>query len=45
MEGYFEVREVSPRYIGPYEIVDKVGEAAYRLRLPLELANNVPVPR
>ena len=29
----------SPRYIGPYEIVDKVGEVAYRLRLPLELAN------
>ena len=31
--------KLSPRYIGPYEIVDKVGEVAYRLRLPLELAN------
>ena len=26
--------KLSPRYIGPYEIVDKVGEVAYRLRLP-----------
>ena len=31
--------KLSPRYIDPYEIVDKVGEVAYRLRLPLELAN------
>ena len=31
--------KLSPRYIGPYEIVDKVGEVAYRLRLPLELAD------
>ena len=31
--------KLSPRYIGPYEIVDKVGEVAYRLKLPSELAN------
>ena len=31
--------KLSPRYIGPYEIVDKVGEVAYRLRIPSELAN------
>ena len=31
--------KLSPRYIGPYEIVDKVGEVAYRLRLLSELAN------
>ena len=31
--------KLSPRYIGPYEIVDKVGEVAYRLRLPSELSN------
>ena len=31
--------KLSPRYIGPYEIVDKVGEVAYQLRLPSELAN------
>ena len=36
----FEKRgKLSPRYIGPYEIVDKVGEVAYRLRLPSVLAN------
>ena len=42
MEGYFEVREawkVESTIYRPYEIVDKVGEVAYRLRLPLELAN------
>ena len=31
--------KLSPRYIGPNEIVDKVGEVAYRLRLPSELVN------
>ena len=31
--------KLSPRYIGPYKIVDKVGKVAYRLRLPSELAN------
>ena len=30
---------MSPRYIGPYEIVRKVGEVAYHLELPPELAN------
>ena len=28
----------SPRYIGPYEIVSKVGPVAYKLKLPLELS-------
>ena len=32
----FEKRgKLSPRYIGPYEIVSKVGPIAYRLKLPL----------
>ena len=26
--------KLSPRYIGPYEIVSKVGPIAYRLKLP-----------
>ncbi|KAL5739512.1 hypothetical protein ACOSQ2_028692 [Xanthoceras sorbifolium] len=30
--------KLSPRYIGPYEIVEKIGEVAYRLQLPSELA-------
>ena len=30
--------KLSPRYIEPYEIVERIGEVAYRLRLPLELA-------
>ena len=30
--------EVSPRYMGPYEIVERIGEVAYQLRLPPELA-------
>ena len=30
--------KISPRFIGPYEIVSKVGPIAYKLKLPLELS-------
>ncbi|KAA0067815.1 hypothetical protein IC582_019336 [Cucumis melo] len=30
--------KLSPRYIGPYQIIEHVGSAAYRLELPTELA-------
>ena len=30
--------KLSPRYIGPYELVSKVGPVAYRLKLPPELS-------
>ena len=29
----------SPRYIGPFKILEKVGKVAYRLALPLELSS------
>ena len=29
--------KLSPRYIGPYEILERVGPLAYRLALPTEL--------
>ena len=29
---------LAPRYIGPYEIIEKCGPVAYRLRLPSQLA-------
>ena len=30
--------KLSPRYIGPYEILERVGPLAYRLALPQELS-------
>ncbi|XP_038985472.1 uncharacterized protein LOC120111701 [Phoenix dactylifera] len=36
----FGVRgKLSPRYVGPFEILDKVGEVAYRLALPPALSS------
>ena len=29
--------KLSPRYMGPYEIVERIGKVSYRLRFPLEL--------
>ena len=31
--------KLSPRYIGPFGILERVGEVAYRIALPLELSN------
>ena len=32
--------KLSPRFIGPYEIIERVGPLAYRLALPLEPKKN-----
>ena len=35
--------KLNPRYIGPFEIIARVGPVAYKLRLPRELSNIHPV--
>jgi hypothetical protein len=40
----FHIRgKLSPRYVGPYPIVSRVGRVAYRLELPPELTGVHPV--
>ena len=35
--------KLSPRYVGVYEILQRVGKVAYELKLPSELASVHPV--
>ena len=34
--------KLSPRYVGPYAILQKIGKVAYELKLPSELASVHP---
>ena len=35
--------KLSPRYVGPYEVLQRVGKVSYELQLPNELASVNPV--
>ncbi|XP_070046023.1 uncharacterized protein [Nicotiana tomentosiformis] len=35
--------KLSPRYVGPYRIIQRIGQVAYRLELPTEMSLVYPV--
>ncbi|MCI47317.1 hypothetical protein A2U01_0068558, partial [Trifolium medium] len=34
LRGAFKTKKLCPRYVGPFQIIERVGEVAYRLALP-----------
>ena len=39
MQRFWILGKLNPRYVGPFEILERVGSLAYQLALPLILAN------
>ncbi|MCI34516.1 hypothetical protein A2U01_0055736, partial [Trifolium medium] len=34
LRGAFKTKKLCPRYVGPFQIIERVGEVAYKLALP-----------
>ena len=43
IQRFGKKEKLAPRYIGPYEILDRVGKVSYRLALPPHLSQVHPV--
>jgi hypothetical protein len=43
MQRFGAKKKLAPRYVGPYQIIERKGEVAYKIQLPEDMSMIFPV--